>query len=379
MKIRLQAIARFLSLSVLAFLFMTGAGLAADICTGQGQILIPGGANGTCLQGYYGAKVSNCLAVPNALSVTTAEGGLTCISGPSCPSGYAQNLPPVVGAPANQSNSPGICQAVCSPLFASHGWPCSCPYGQHLNGQTQQCTVTCGGGAAWQHSSDYQTKHPFANAQNLYPDAGVCTCPAGQEYVSAQSACMVPCPQSQVRDGSGKCYAPYNGGSSPVKICTSGQPVKSCQCPTGGIVKNGLCIICAIAGPNGAGTPNQDPACKNANTGGNEGDGYHPIAPTQLGTCLPGTHWNGLKCVANAPSAPSCPSGTHWGGSACVSNATLTATCPTGTRAVDGACVPVPIGTRPVCTADQHWDGRTCIPNGCSRRQHWDGRTCVAN
>jgi hypothetical protein len=345
---------------------------AADMCTGQGQILVPGGPNGVCIQGYYGANVSNCNAVPNALFVVTADGGLTCVAGPTCPAGYAGGLPPVVGAPSNQSISSNACQAVCSPVFVSHGWPCSCPYGQHVNTQSQQCVPNCGPSATWQHSPDYWSKHPYASATELSPDPGVCTCPSGQEYVTGQSACMALCPQGQSRDDTGQCMAPYNGGAE--KFCLNGQTISACTCPPGGVVVGGKCYICSTKTPSGACQPNPSPP-SDAN------DGYQPPTLGGIGqpqSCIAGKHWNGLKCVNDQPG---CGAGTHWNGSACVANLPAMGLCEAGThwngtRCVLNAGVVLPMH---LCRAGWHWDGRICVANDCPVRQHWDGRTCVAN
>jgi hypothetical protein len=424
----------FVALMLLMFFALSGSvAWAADQCPGDGQILLP---SGTCMAGYYGYAVSNCQAVGNnALVVQVPSGHLTCVAGPSCPDGYQQGLPPPQnGTPGFPNPMPGyqvsksMCQAVCTSVMAQNHWPCSCPYGQKLDTKTGSCAPTCGDGATWQHTPGYDSQ--LIGNSYVVADPGMCTCPSDQEYVTVQSACMTPCKQGEIRDGAGKCYSPYAGGGSG-KVCNSGQKVGACQCPSGGIIKNGICIICAISGPNGVGTPGQDPACKNAGSGNNDGDEVGPRFPTQPGAagCTPGSHWNGLKCVANKPASPSCPAGSHWNGSACVANndgdgyqpvrpmqptnclpgthwnglkcvanTPAVPACAAGSRWNGSACVPVripmcPRGTSwngsecapprvaptPRCPSDQHWNGRTCIANGCSQREHWDGRQCVAN
>lgn len=390
----LQALVLYAILACLAM--FGGAARAADLCIGDGQILLP---SGQCFAGYYGYAHSNCLAVGNdALGVAVPSGRLTCVAGPSCPDGYQQGLPPpqnmVPGSPGMQPGgsayevSTSMCNAVCAPVFSKNGWPCSCPYGQKLDPQTGACGPVCGAGATWQHTPGYD--HNTVGSSYLVADGGTCSCPAGQEYLGQSLGCADPCAPGQVRDGAGVCYVPIPSGG-PKNICKSGQAAGSCQCPSGGLIKNGICIICALAGATGPGMPGQDPACKAASGGGNAGDGETPHGPIQPSGCLPGTHWNGLKCIANAPAVPACAAGTQWNGSACVSASggdgyrpvlpgliMRPRACPAGTHSNGLRCVSDTPAT-PTCASDLHWDGRTCVANGCSPRQHWDGRQCILN
>ena len=115
----------------------------------------------------------------------------------TCQAGYSTGLPPVVGSPSNMSIDTRVCQAVCSSM---HGSPCSCPYGQHFDAGTGQCVASCGPSATWQHTPGAKWQEILSTGDDagnvndtgteLFPDPGVCTCPSGQEYVTAQSACM---------------------------------------------------------------------------------------------------------------------------------------------------------------------------------------------
>jgi hypothetical protein len=427
---------RFAATAVLLLAFaLGGRARAADMCTGPGQVLVPD-ANGhaMCVAGYDGSNVGNCAAVPHAVSVETATGMLTCMPGPSCPTGYAKGLPPVVGAPKGAESGVGGCTAICSKAFTSHAWPCSCPYGQHLDA-SGNCSATCGPSATWQHTPGFVWQESVSIDSNppetqLKADPGVCTCPSGDEYVASTRACMALCLPGQQRDGNGTCFTPYVGNPGAPEVCKSGQSVKTCQCPSGGRIRNGLCIICAVDGPTGPGTPGQDPACAAPDGATSEGDGYVPGMPGQSAACAPGTRWNGVHCVIPQPASPVCAQGSHWSGNTCVPDATdgdgyqpghpmqpgtcaagmhwnglhcianppATPVCAMGSRWDGRTCVRITLvpacaagthwdgsrcarGPMPVqtCPRDTHWDGRTCAADGCSTREHWDGRRCVGN
>ena len=291
---------------------------AADICTGTAQILLP---NGTCMQGYDGAAHSNCNAVSNAVGVQTAGNSLVCTQGPACPSGYGRSMPPYFGDAKTAEVSDGLCQAICTSVFVGHGWPCSCPYGQHI-GSSGKCVPICGTGAMWQHTPGAKWTETISTDNNppatvLLADPGMCACPSGKEYVNATSSCMTPCPQGETRDAGGQCISPEPAGP---KYCSNGQHVGSCQCPPTGVVHNGVCKLCQIGGQNGPGSPSQDPACKAAmGAGGGSGDGASTFTPIGTPHCAQGTHLSKLgKCVANQPA---CGWGMHWNGQYCVKNA----------------------------------------------------------
>lgn len=308
---------------------------AADMCTGTAQVLVPdANGNATCVAGYDGAAHSNCNAVHDSVTIDVAYGGLTCLPGPSCPSGYAMDLPPPIGSPANMSQAKsGICEAVCSPVFVKHGWPCSCPYGQSLDATTHQCVATCGSTAIWQHSSDFE-KHPWS-PDSYAVDAGVCTCPAGKEYDAAYSACMTPCPEGKTHSGD-TCVAVVTGVPK-TNYCANGQSIYSCTCGSGHVVVDKKCMACTVNDPN--------PACQvPQQTGGD--DEIHPVGPLPAKMCSAGSHSNGVACVSNTPAAQTCPAKMHWDGLKCVRTVVR---------------IPGVVPTQPTCPIRTHWDGRSCI------------------
>jgi hypothetical protein len=367
---------RVLRIASIFLCLSTAAANAGGMCSGDGQILVP---PGTCLNGYSGYKIGNCLAVKQPVGVEVSSGLLTCIQGPSCPSGYAQGMPPPLnGAPGYPPGNKGLqfspseCIAVCAPLFVNNNWPCSCPYGQHIDSQTHACAPICGGGAMWSHTPGYDSQ---VIGNGLVDDDGVCTCPNQQDYIKGPQSCVPRCPPGQSHDAAGGCH-PNGGGGGGVftpKYCSNGQKVGACTCPPGGQVKNGTCYVCSL-GMGTSGTQCQPAGCPSGKSWDEEAKTC-VANPPQPKTCPPGTHFNqdGV-CVKFQTFVPMCQPGNHWNGTECVMNV---AACPPGTTSAGDGCKPLPGGP---CQPGYVHQGLACIPeHQCPFMHHWDGKSCAIN